>query len=59
MGTVYDSLGLYSKAEPLLRRAVEIRRAVLGPSNRDTLESSHRLAFVLQQESQYPEAEKL
>ena len=31
MGTVYQSLGLTSKAEPLLRRALEIRQRILGP----------------------------
>ena len=30
MGNVYESLGLYAKAESLLRRAVEIRRRTLG-----------------------------
>ena len=59
MGTVYDSLGLYSKAESLFGRAAEIRRAVLGPSNRDTLNSSSKLVLVLGEESRFPEAEKL
>jgi non-specific serine/threonine protein kinase/serine/threonine-protein kinase len=59
MGTVYESLGLYSKAESLFGRAAEIRRAVLGPSSRDALDSSNRLGFVLCEESRFPEAEKL
>jgi eukaryotic-like serine/threonine-protein kinase len=59
MGTVYLGLGLYSKAESLFARAAEIRRAVLGPSNRDTLDSSGQLASVLLEESRYPEAEKV
>jgi serine/threonine protein kinase len=59
MGTVYLGLGLNSKAESLFSRAAEIRRAVLGPSNRDTLNSSSQLAFVLREESRFPEAEKL
>jgi eukaryotic-like serine/threonine-protein kinase len=59
MGTVYESLGLYSKAESLYGRAAEIRRGVLGPTNRDTLESSNKLGFVLREESRFPEAEKL
>ncbi len=32
MGRVYGNLGLYSRAQILLERAVEIRRDVLGPS---------------------------
>jgi eukaryotic-like serine/threonine-protein kinase len=59
MGTVYESLGLYSKAESLFGRAAEIRRAVLGPTNRDTLNSSSKLVLVLGEESRFPEAEKL
>ena len=31
MGHVYESLGLYAKAEPLYLRALEIREAALGP----------------------------
>jgi non-specific serine/threonine protein kinase/serine/threonine-protein kinase len=59
MGNVYDSLGLYSKAESLLRQAVEIRRRTLGAKNTGTLKPMHDLAGVLIDESRYPEAEKL
>ena len=58
MGTVYMELGLYNKAETLLREAVEIRRRVLGSSNADTLRSMTSLGDVLRLESRYPEAEK-
>jgi serine/threonine protein kinase len=59
MGTVYQSLGLSSKAEPLLRRALETRQRVLGLRNPDTLQSQQDLAVVVLAESRYPEAEKL
>jgi serine/threonine protein kinase len=59
MGTVYQSLGLSSKAEPLLRRALEIRQHILGPRNPDTLQSQQDLAVIMLAESHYPEAEKL
>jgi non-specific serine/threonine protein kinase/serine/threonine-protein kinase len=59
MGTVYESLGLYSKAESLYGRAAEIRRGVLGLTNRQTLDSSNKLGFVYREESRFPEAEKL
>jgi eukaryotic-like serine/threonine-protein kinase len=58
MGDVYLSLGLYSKAESLLSRAVEIRRRALGDKNTDTLKSMYELAWVLDYESRYSEAEK-
>jgi len=59
MGTVYQSLGLTSRAEPLLRRALEIRQRILGPRNPDTLQSQSDLAVAVLAESHYPEAEKL
>ncbi len=59
MGTVYQSLGLTSKAEPLLRRACEIRQRILGPRNPDTLQSQQDLSVAVVAESHYPEAEKL
>ena len=59
MGTVYQSLGLTSMAEPLLRRAWEIRQRILGPRNPDTLQSQQDLSVAVLAESHYPEAEKL
>jgi serine/threonine protein kinase len=59
MGKVYVSLGLYSRAEPLLTRAVDIRRRVLGTKNPDTLVSVYDLGAVLFAEGRYAEAEKL
>jgi hypothetical protein len=37
MGDVYQSLGLYAKAESLLSRAVEVRKRTLGAKNTATL----------------------
>jgi eukaryotic-like serine/threonine-protein kinase len=59
MGTVYQSLGLTSKAEPLLRRALEIQQRTLGLRNPDTLQSQQDLAIAAVAASHYPEAEKL
>jgi len=59
MGTVYQSLGLSSKAEPLLRSALEIRQRILGPRNPDTLQSESDLAIAMLAESHLEEAEKL
>jgi serine/threonine protein kinase len=59
MGTVYQSLGLTSKAEPLLRRAFEIRQRILGPKNPETLQAQSDLAVAVLAESHYPEAERL
>jgi serine/threonine protein kinase/Tfp pilus assembly protein PilF len=59
MGTIYDNLGLYARAESLLTSAVDIRRRVLGPQNPATLTSMDDLGWVLQEQGRYPEAEKL
>ncbi len=59
MGTVYDNLGLFAQAEPLLRHALETRRQTLGNRNKDTLQSMYQLAEVLTWEGKTAEAEKL
>lgn len=58
MGTVYDSLGLYSKAELLLTQELKIRRA-FGSQPAETLRSMNNLGGVLLNEGRYPESEKL
>lgn len=59
MGEVYESLGLYPRAQPLLTRAIEIQRRVRGPRSPETLQSADSLALLLLQEGHYAEAEKL
>ena len=59
MGQVYDNLGLYGRAQPLLQQAVDIRRRVLGPEEPDTLRSMTDLARTLDHEGHYAEAEAL
>jgi len=59
MGKVYISLGLYSHAQALLERAIEIQRRVLGPENIDTLQSATSLGDALRLQGHYPEADKL
>ena len=59
MGTVYDNLGLFAQAEPLLRHALEVRRRTLGDKNKDTLQSMYQLSEVLTWLGKRDEAEKL
>jgi non-specific serine/threonine protein kinase/serine/threonine-protein kinase len=59
MGTVYSSLGLVSRAQPLLEHAVGIRTRIEGVEDPDTLASRHNLADTLGRRGRYPEAEKL
>jgi eukaryotic-like serine/threonine-protein kinase len=59
MADVYDKLGLYTKAESLFARSLEIRLRVLGSKNADTLDAQGGLGSALWRLARYPEAEKL
>ena len=59
MGEVYESLGLYGRAQFLLTRAVDTRRRVLGTAHVQTLQSMAELAWVLHAEGREVESEKL
>jgi eukaryotic-like serine/threonine-protein kinase len=59
MGRVYGNLGLVSRSQTLLTRAVEIRRSVLGPKDLQTLSSIDSLGRTLTRAGHYADAEKL
>ncbi len=59
MGTVYENLGLYSRAESLLEKALDRQKRVLGPNHSDTVKTMTELGIVLTDESRYADAEKL
>lgn len=59
MGRTYNRLGLYSTAQPLLERAIDIGRRVNGPGDPDVLSSEDDLADLLIQEGRLADAEKL
>ena len=59
MGEVYESLGLYPQAQPLLEHALDIQRRVHGPRNPETLKSMNDLGWLLIDEGHYAEADKL
>jgi serine/threonine protein kinase len=59
MGTVYQKLGLYPQAEPLLERALAERRRVLGEDHPDTLGSMNHLADLYGDQGRHDEAEPL
>jgi serine/threonine-protein kinase len=56
IGRVYHGSGDLDRAEPPLRRALEIRRAQLGPRHRDTASSAQHLAALLYDKGAYEEA---
>jgi eukaryotic-like serine/threonine-protein kinase len=59
MGDVYQNLGLYPQAEPLMQHALATRTARLGKKNRDTLQSMSNLTELMVEEGKYADAEKL
>jgi non-specific serine/threonine protein kinase/serine/threonine-protein kinase len=59
MAQTYEGLGLYSRAQSLLERALAIQQRVLGPRNPETLRTMSLLATSLGDEGQYTEEEKL
>ena len=59
MGTVYSSVGLYSRAQPLLEHAVNIWSRTDGSDSLPALSSRHNLANTLGRRGRYADAEKL
>lgn len=59
MGRVYQSLGRYDRAEPLLRRALALRRSLHGEDHLEVAKSLDNVATVLQKKGRYDEAEPL
>jgi tetratricopeptide (TPR) repeat protein len=56
IGRVYHGSGDLARAEPPLRRALEIREAQLGRQHADTASSAHHLAALLYDKGAYEEA---
>lgn len=59
MGEVYQNLGLYRRAQPLLEHALDTQRRIHGLRNRETLKSANDLAWLLTLQGSFGEAEKL
>ena len=59
LGRVYTNLGAYDRAVPALRRALEQRRALHGPSHPDVAEAMDQLGIVLLKQDHLAEAEPL
>ena len=59
MGKVYQGLGLYKQAKPLLEEALRLRRQTLGNQHRDVVASVNDLASVLEKRGEYAAAEPL
>ena len=59
LGRVYENLARYPDAERLYQRALDQRRAALGPQNLEVAESLERLGTLYRREGRYTEADSL
>jgi len=59
LAVLYQRLGLIDKAEPMLRRALELRVEVLGEDHPTSLTTMNRLADLLWADGRYDEVELL
>ncbi len=59
IGEAYQRLGLLPQARPHFERALQLRRAVLGPQDPETLVAMSRLGDLLAANAQWAEAEPL
>ena len=59
MGTVYDNLGLYPRAEALTRRSLDILGKSSRPDDTEMLKLENNLGNILYDEGKYIDSEKL
>ena len=59
LGGIYEKLGLYDRARPLLEEALAVREARLGSRHLEVARSAAALASVLYEQGEYPQAEGL
>jgi tetratricopeptide (TPR) repeat protein len=59
LASVYWDQGRYDETEKLYKKALEIRRRVLGEEHPDTLRSMGGMAVIYENKDRYDEAEKL
>jgi serine/threonine protein kinase/Flp pilus assembly protein TadD len=59
VGDTYRSLGVYQASEANLKRAVKLRRRLLGEDHSETLAATRDLAKLYEQQERYEEAESL
>ncbi len=59
VGTVYQQLGLYDKAAPLLENALKTRQQLFGPESLEVAESLESLGRLDERQGRYPQARPL
>jgi serine/threonine-protein kinase len=58
LGTIYDQLGKFDRADALLRSALDRRKSLFGPDSTEVAESLVALAQLRSDQAQYDEAEQ-
>lgn len=58
LAVLYGKRQKYKEAEPLCKRALEIREKVLGPDHPDVAKQLNNLALLCQNQGKYEEVEK-
>ena len=56
LGSIFELLGQFSRADTLINGALAIQRATLGPAHRETAPALIELAMLRSREAKYPEA---
>jgi CHAT domain-containing protein/Tfp pilus assembly protein PilF len=59
LGSLYRTLGKYSDAEELFKRALEVKEKAIGTDNPDVADTLNSLAAVYQNQGRYADAEGL
>jgi len=59
LGKIYQKLGLYDQARPLLEEARKVREELAGPRDLETAQSTADLASLLYDQGEYAAAEEL
>jgi serine/threonine-protein kinase len=59
LGDIYEKLGKFDEADPLLQTALERRKSVFGADSPETAESLVELGLLRDAQSKYEEAERL
>lgn len=59
LGSMYQKLGKFDRADSMLRSALDVRKAAFGPSSSELARSEVSLALLRAEQAQYDEAQRL
>ena len=59
IGSLYESIGVYDRAQPLLEEALKMRRQTLGSEHIDVAKSLHHLGVLAYEKGDHTRSEAL